>query len=240
MTGNVMVFYVPGGGYQRFPAGLARRMRRDEYVMWSLHYMPAGQAEADRHTLALWVAKTPPTHEVVTSAASEVHIVEGEEMLAGDERLLAPIPPNADDYERTGIIAFREPVTLVALWPHMHAYGKDMTFVAVYPDGREETLLRVPKYDVNWQIQYMLAEPLKLPAGSAIRATAHYDNSRRNPRNRTPDQEVRWGLQSWNEMFGPFLDVVYDNRPLVPQQRRDLFAPECGGLFQDPFGRQCP
>jgi hypothetical protein len=238
VTGNVMVFYVPGGGYQRFPPGYARRMRRDEYVLWSLHYMPTGTPQDDRHSLALWVAKTPPTHEVVTAAASEVYLVNGREVLSGDEQLLAPIPPRTSNYERTGIIAFREPVTLLALWPHMHEYGKDMTFVAVYPDGREETLLRVPAYDFNWQIQYELMTPLKLPAGSAIRATAHYDTTRRTRSGAAPDQPVAWGPQSWNEMFGPFLDVVYDNRRLVPEQRRDLFAPECG-VFQDPFGRPC-
>ena len=231
MTGNVMVFYVPGGGFQRFPRGTARRMRREEHVLWNLHYMPTGSAEKDRHTLALWFTKTPATHEVVTAAASEVHLVEGEEMFAGDSRLLAPIPANAANYERTGIIAFTEPVTVIGVWPHMHAYGKDMTFVAVYPDGREETILRVPKYDFNWQIQYEFTEPLKLPAGSAIRATAHYDNSANNSRSRNPGREVEWGPQSWNEMFGPFLELVYDNRVLPPPQRPDLFAPDC-----DPIG----
>ena len=126
----------------------------------------------------------------------------------GDERLLAPIPASANNYERTGIIPFLEPVTLMGLWPHMHNYGKDMMFTAVFPDGREQTLLSVPRYDVNWQIQSELAEPLKLPAGSVIRATAHYDNSAANRRNLALGKEVLWGPQSWNEMFGPFLEVV--------------------------------
>jgi hypothetical protein len=199
-------------------------MRSTEHVLWNLHYMPTGSAERDRHTLALWFARTPPTHEVVTAAASEVHLVEGREVLAGDGRLTAPIPPYADNYERTGIIAFTEPVTVLSAWPHMHSNGKDMTFVAIYPDGREETILRVPRYDFDWEIQYEFAEPLKMPAGSAIRATAHYGNSKATP--------VEWGLQSWNEMFGPFLEIVYDNRPLPPPQRRDLFACTPGLLRQ--------
>ena len=228
-TGNVMIFYVPGGGFQRFPRGMARRMRSSEHVLWNVHYMPTGTPESDRHTLALWFARTPPTHEVVTAAASEVHIVEGREVLAGDSRLTAPIPANTRSYERTGIIVFTEPVTVLSAWPHMHGRGTDMTFVAIYPDGREETVLRVPAYDFDWQIQYELAEPLKLPAGSAIRATAHYDNPTATP--------VEWGLQSWNEMFGPFLDIVYDNRPLPPRQRRDLF--DCGDAAPGLLRRPC-
>jgi hypothetical protein len=28
--------------------------------------------------------------------------------------------------------------------PHMHLRGKDMTYMVIYPDGREEIALRVP------------------------------------------------------------------------------------------------
>jgi len=86
VTGNVLVFYVPGGGFQRFPPGMARRLRRDDYILWSVHYMPTGKEETDRHTLAVWIAKSPPTHQVVTAAASEQHLVEGQPVAAGDER----------------------------------------------------------------------------------------------------------------------------------------------------------
>ena len=43
---------------------------------------------------------------------------------------------------------------LVQMMPHMHLRGKDMTYHLIYPDGRDEILLRVPKYDFNWQIVY--------------------------------------------------------------------------------------
>jgi hypothetical protein len=85
-----------------------------------------------------------------------------------------------------------------------------MTFVLRYPNGREETLLSVPKYDFNWQVTYQLRKPMKIPARSTIRAVAHYDNSARNRNNPDPTQEVFWGEQSWNEMFNPFLEVSTD------------------------------
>ena len=43
-------------------------------------------------------------------------------------------------------------MTLYGVWPHMHFRGKDMTFIATYPDGREEVLLSVPEYDFRWQL----------------------------------------------------------------------------------------
>ena len=63
----------------------------------------------------------------------------------------------------------------------MHVRGKDMTYIAHYPDGRKETLLSVPKYDFNWQISYELAEPKVLPKGTKLEVIAHFDNSTEEP-----------------------------------------------------------
>jgi len=49
-------------------------------------------------------------------------------------------------------------VRILDLMPHMHKRGKDFTYTAVYPDGRSEVVLRVPKYDFNWQLLYNLKE----------------------------------------------------------------------------------
>ena len=49
--------------------------------------------------------------------------------------------------------------------PHMHLRGKAFRFTATYPDGKEEILLDVPRYDFNWQNSYALAEPKRLAGG---------------------------------------------------------------------------
>ena len=81
-----------------------------------------------------------------------------------------------------GITAYTEPVTIYQFQPHAHLRGKDFKYAVVYPDGREETVLSVPKYDFHWQLAYELETPLKLPAGSKLVVTAHYDNSQRTMR----------------------------------------------------------
>ena len=70
-----------------------------------------------------------------------------------------------------------EDITLYAMSPHMHLRGKSLKWVIVYPDGREKTILNVPKFDFNWQFNYELKEPLKIPAGSKILGLGVYDNS---------------------------------------------------------------
>jgi len=39
----------------------------------------------------------------------------------------------------------------------------------VYPDGREQTVLTVPRYNFHWQLAYDLETPLRLPPGSKTR-----------------------------------------------------------------------
>ena len=54
---------------------------------------------------------------------------------------------------------------------------------SIYPDGKRETLLSVPRWDFNWQSAYRFREPLKLAKGTKLHAVAHWDNSANNPLN---------------------------------------------------------
>ena len=92
----------------------------------------------------------------------------------------------------------------------MHVRGKDMIYIAYYPDGTKETLLSVPKYDFNWQITYELATPKTLPAGTKVEVIAHYDNSANNKFNPDPSKEVKWGDQTWEEMMIGFWSTVVE------------------------------
>jgi hypothetical protein len=104
------------------------------------------------------------------------------------------------------VTTFKEDVELVSLLPHMHLRGKDFQYEVVYPDNKRETILSVPKYDFNWQSNYRFEKPLRLPAGSKIECTAHFDNSARNPNNPDPKKLVLWGEQTWEEMMIGFVD----------------------------------
>ena len=96
---------------------------------------------------------------------------------------------------------FLEDAELVNMFPHMHVRGKDMTYQLTYPDGRTETILSVPHYDFNWQLGYDVAQPIKIPKGTRMKVTAHFDNSANNKFNPDPTKEVHWGEQTWEEMM---------------------------------------
>ena len=147
-----------------------------------------------------------------TVDATEIGIYFYEEGFVPEERMAGGvgndfsirIPAQAKDHEMQITTTIPNDAEIYSLMPHMHFLGKRMSFVAKYPDGQEELLLSVPAYSFNWQLKHELAEPLAVPAGTQIIATGAFDNSSQNHFSPDPNSEVRWGEQSWEEMFMGF------------------------------------
>jgi hypothetical protein len=73
-------------------------------------------------------------------------------------------------------------------------------------------LLNVPRYDFGWQSDYVLAEPLRVPAGALLECLAHFNNSASNPAltEAMVSKPVFWGEQTWEEMMIGYFDCVED------------------------------
>jgi hypothetical protein len=202
-----LLFYAPGAGALKYAPGLVKTIHRDDYLSWNIHYNATGRPEKDRQSLRLWFSQVTPTAEIKSSTANHVNIYEGKELIGRNVRR-ENIPAHAENYRVASVFAIGFESELNSLWPHAHLRGKDMTFSVTYPDGREEILLNVPKYNFNWQLIYALETPLKIPPGSVLRAVAHYDNSSNNKFNPAPDSELPWGAESWHEMYFPYFDLA--------------------------------
>jgi len=84
--------------------------------------------------------------------------------------------------------------------PHMHWRGQAAKYELVYPDGKREVILDVPKYDFSWQMTYSFKEPKFVPAGSRLEVTMKFDNSEDNKWVRDPERAVGWGSMTVDEM----------------------------------------
>jgi hypothetical protein len=175
-----------------------------------MHYTPNGDAAIDRTRIGLFFAKQPPTQEMRFANVSNGNFV---------------IPAGASNHEVTAEMTTMADVTLRQMLPHTHLRGKSWEYTAIYPDGRSEIILSVPKYDFNWQTDYIFSQPLKLPKGTKIRAVAHYDNSTANKSNPDPTVDVKWGDQTWEEMM--FTAFVYSIDGVKPGTV--ITAPANGG-----------
>lgn len=238
---DMLGIYTPGSTLEMYPKGSAKLLKggKNMYLNFNVHYETTGKPETDRSSVAFWFLPGSPQHQLFrVNGAGETIIANGKELLTDDPGTRAegttvaipPIPAFADNYELTGVAAYPEAVTIYQFQPHAHHRGKDFTYTVVYPDGREQTLLSVPKYDHRWQMAYELETPLTVPAGSKLVVTAHYDNSKMNMHNPAPEKEVYFSdqNQSWDEMFTPFIQYSIDQRVLT-----NLAMPGAPGHRQD-------
>jgi|RhiMetdeSRZDD1v2_1073273.scaffolds.fasta_scaffold107445_3 hypothetical protein len=203
--------YVPGMAVHDYrPYGAAILVRGGSDLLLNLHYQTVGKPVTNTVRMGFTVAKAPPKKKIV--------------MLAGATRNLA-IPPNEPDYV-TAPAEFKlmKDVELIWFSPHMHVRGKEMTWSAKYPDGRNEILLRVAPYQYNWQIQYHTRLPI--PAGTSISVVARFDNSSRNKANPNPNVWVYEGNQAWEEMMGGgtwfVVDADVNERELTARPARPV------------------
>ncbi|HEX8816960.1 MAG TPA: hypothetical protein VF753_15800 [Terriglobales bacterium] len=221
---DMLGIYTPGSALEMYPDGSSKLLRGGDnvYLIFNIHYETTDKPEIDRSRIAFWFEQGSPKHQLFrVNGAGEVILANGKELVndapgvkaEGTHVAIPPIPPGAENYELVGITAYPEAVTIYQMQPHAHHRAKDFTYTAVYPDGHEETLLTVPQYDHRWQMAYEPETPIKLPAGSKLVVTAHYDNSTMNMHNPAPEKEVyfRDQNQSWDEMFTPFIQVSFDD-----------------------------
>ena len=186
--------FAPGRQPDEFADNSGRLIPRGSNLLLQMHYTTSGRETVDATRVGLYFHERPPEH-----------IMSGG--VAGQRRFM--IPPGAKEHRLTGIQNIDRDAYLYELNPHMHFRGKYMTYSAQYPDGTEELLLSVPKYDFNWQFNYRLEEPLFLPAGSKVVARGAMDNSAQNKGNPDPTRPVFFGLQTMHEMFFGFMTLRY-------------------------------
>ena len=194
--GSFFAAYVPGMRAIPYPDGMAKFVPAGSEIIFQVHYTPIGSPQKDLSKLGLIFAEPDDIkHIVVTREAVE--------------RRGLVIPPHASNH-RVESRSQTAPVDvqLLAMMPHMHLRGKAFRYEAVYPDGKTEILMDIPRYDFNWQTGYRLAKPKTIPKGAYLHCVAHFDNSKDNLANPDPSATVRWGDQTWNEMMIGYFDIA--------------------------------
>lgn len=183
--------YVPGNSYRVLPEGFAKFLPAGSRISFQIHYTPNGHATQDQLKIGLLFASQPPQYEVHVASLAKPGL---------------NIPPGDANHVETKETVIPSNMMLMSFMPHMHVRGKAFKYELTTPDGKTETLLDIPHYDFNWQIQYQYAQPKFVPAGSKIRVTAVFDNSAGNPANPDPNKTVRWGEQTSDEMMIGYIE----------------------------------
>jgi tetratricopeptide (TPR) repeat protein/mono/diheme cytochrome c family protein len=189
------LFWKPGSIPYVEPDGMALRLDKDTDLILNTHLQPSGKPETIQPTLGLYFTDKPATmHPILLQ-------LENDRMLE--------IPAGEKHFVVTDEFTLPADVHVLAIYPHAHYLGKDLQAIAKLPDGRSETLIHIPDWNLNWQAVYRYARPVKLPKGTAISMKFVYDNSGDNVRNpNNPPQRVVAGNRAVDEMAHLWLQVL--------------------------------
>jgi hypothetical protein len=189
--------WAPGAMPHRMPDGAGMLLPAGARVVVQMHYNNgSAESRTDRTRIGLHFARAPIDKRVHSIPVLDQTFT---------------IPAGARRHEVRAMRWISQDAHLIAISPHMHLLGREMTVTATYPDGTVKPLISIDDWDFHWQGTYDYAQPVALPGGTRIDMTAVFDNSPDSPRQPSrPPRAVRWGDGTTDEMAIVFLRVTID------------------------------
>lgn len=199
--------WVPGVRTRRLPDGVASHLPKNAKIVMQVHYYPGARPGPDQTKIGLYWSKTPVARRLMW-------------VPLWDDKF--QIPPGESNKEVTA--EFRIPffldAKLIQIAPHMHLLGRKIR-VEVQRDGDPSDLIYINDWDFNWQNFYWFTDQVPVPAGTRLKLTCHFDNTKDNPKNPSdPLKTVRWGEGTEDEMCIAFFGVTFDRENLLPFQEK--------------------
>jgi hypothetical protein len=192
--------WAPGMRAVMLPEDVALSLPTNARIVLQIHYHPHHAAPGpDKTEIGIYIARKKPEQLLY--------------ILPLVNRTFT-IPPGNGNYKVEAGLPFPLPISMKAylVAPHMHLLGRKMKIEARTASGETKCLVNIDDWDFNWQTLFRFKEPVDLPAGTRITATAYYDNSEANARNpNTPPKSVSWGEATTDEMCVAFLGVTVGN-----------------------------
>lgn len=201
------VYYLPGFLPLYYPPGIGGFFlpKNGVFFLNDIHYGPTHQSCYDSSYLKIYFAPKRPDR----------YVYEGQLGTHGMSKIVPPliIPPNTIKTFTTSLLIPTN-ISVLAVNPHMHLLGQSFWAFALTPAKDTIPLIRIPKWNFNWQYYYIFKKPVILPKGSIIVAIGTYNNTSSNPYNpHHPPIEVKEGdgfhsMKATDEMFQFFFQYM--------------------------------
>jgi hypothetical protein len=204
--------YAVGSEHNQAPENWATWIPAGGAISFQMHYTPFGKEIVDNSKVAFYFQDEAP--EFIKR-----------QIVIADPSI--EIAPNQARWHETAYVQFPADVQIYAAQIHAHYRGYSSKLTAYLPDGTEKLLINMPKYDFNWQREYVFKDLIDLPAGTKLVADYWYDNSVNNRALDLPNAKeltnatktVVWGDQSFEEML--FTGIQFRWKDETSKNRKD-------------------
>ena len=171
-------------------------------IRWDIHYSAAGEDVTDDVQLGIYFYPkgVTPKYRTALSLYSGIQ---------GGNRAL-DIAPNTVSVTQNFHV-MRRAGRVENFQPHMHLRGKAQMLEAILPNGQQQVLGHVNRFEFNWMNNYVFEDdyaPL-LPKGTILKITSWHDNTAANKNNPDPNQWVGWGDRTVDEMAHLWINITY-------------------------------
>jgi hypothetical protein len=207
--------WAPGGLGSDTPAGTGIRVKQGSKIALQVHYNTTQATAADTDLTAVEL-------KIDEKVEREAFILPWTNPLWVTNAMPMKIPAGAPDtthqfsFEPTGryvptvtngVIAAGEAFDVHSASLHMHALGTSAVLEIERTKAQEtECMLKIDRWDFDWQNSYRFAAPKRVEAGDKLRIECHWDNTTAKQKYRSEPQDVTWGEGTGDEMC---LGILY-------------------------------
>lgn len=192
--------WFPGSSAGIFPKNSGILLRKDREYMLILHYTPSDRNSPDHSVLNLNISKGNQKLDTIYEFA-----IHGTYQYINLHRQKPFLKANElkrfvfKDTVKTDLLAF-------AVYFHAHHLAQNVTAYAVSPNGDTINLLKIIRWNFNWQHTYRFNSYILIPKGTIIYCDATYNNTIQNPDQQSiPPVDVMPSFYSRDEMFELFI-----------------------------------
>jgi hypothetical protein len=190
-----------GKGYDLFREGTGKLLVPGEKISWDQHLHAVGEEITAGSEIGIWLypkGQEPKKRSYLVGFTGL------------RQREFVDIPPNTVAHTE-GFTVLKENTLITNFQPHFHLRGKAMQVEAILPDGSNQIVSYVGRFNFNWMTNYIYADDAApvFPKGTVIHVSAWYDNTKANKFNPDPDQWVGYGDRTVDEMAHAWMNVVY-------------------------------
>jgi len=194
------VYYLPGYIPPAYPSEIGgyHLKKNGAFLLNNIHYGPSNKDLLDSSYINVFFRKDAIKRPIIEKQLGTFGVSKIEPEFI--------IPPNQIKTFHTQA-TIEKPISMLSINPHMHLIGKTFWAFALKPNGDTIPLIKINKWDFNWQYYYTFKHPVKLVAGTTIHVYGTFDNTKENPFNPySPPQTITQGngvesMKTTEEMF---------------------------------------